>query len=54
MCICEMDVATSFLMLASVAMMAIDCERDDSITTESSCWRQSLFFFSSLQRLNEK
>ena len=36
MCVCEMDVAMSFLMLVSDAMMAMDCEEEASITIESS------------------
>ena len=36
MCMCEMDVAMSFLMLVSDAMMAMDCEEEASITIESS------------------
>ena len=33
---CEMDVAMSFLMLASDATMAMDCKEEASITIESS------------------
>jgi len=33
---CEMDVAMSFLILASDAMMAIDCKEETSIIIESS------------------
>jgi len=36
MCMCEMDVAMLFLMLASNTMMAIDCEEEALITIESS------------------
>ena len=53
MCICEMNIAISFLMLASIAMMAMDCKRDNSITIELSCWRWSLSFFPLLKRLKE-
>ena len=48
-----MDVAILFLMLASVATMAMDCDEDNSITTESSCWRRNLSFFSLLHKLKE-
>ena len=37
MCMCKMDVTISFLMLVSVMTMAVDGERDDSITMLSSC-----------------
>ena len=50
---CEIDVVILFLMLASVAMMAMDCNKDKSITTESSCWRRNLSFFPLLHKLNE-
>jgi len=36
MCICEMDVAMSFLILASDTTMAMDCKNEASITIESS------------------
>jgi len=49
-----MDVAILFLMLASVTTMAVDGERDDSITILSSCWKQILSFFSLLHKLKEK
>ena len=35
-CVYKMDVAILFLMLAFVVTMAMDCEEDDSITTELS------------------
>jgi len=35
-CMCEMDVAILFLILASVVTMAMNCDENDSITTESS------------------
>jgi len=50
----EMNVAMSFLMLASVTMMAMDKEEDDSKTILSSCWRWILLFFSLLDKLKEK
>ena len=43
-----------FLILASVAVMAVDSDDDDSITIESSCWRQILSFFPLLLELKEK
>jgi len=52
-CVCEIDVAILFLMLASVATIAMDCNEDDSITTELSCWRQNLSFFPLLHKLKE-
>jgi len=51
-CICKMDVAMLFLILASIIMMAVDGELDDSITMLSS-WRHILSFFSLLHRLKE-
>jgi len=50
----EMDVAMSFLMLASVTTMAMDMEEDDSKTILLSCWRWILSFFSLLDKLKEK
>ena len=44
----------SFLMLASVTMMAMDKEDDNSKTILSSYWRQILSFFSLLDKLKEK
>jgi len=49
-----MDVVTLFLILAFVAVMAVDGDDDDSITIESSCWRQILSFFPLLLELKEK
>ena len=49
----EMDVAMSFLMLASITIMAMNKE-EDSKTILSSCWRQILLFFSLLDKLKEK
>ena len=34
--VCEMNVAILFLMLASIATMAMNYDEDDSTTTESS------------------
>ena len=53
MCICKIDVAILFLMLAFIMTTAIDCERDDTITIELSCWKWSLSFFPLLKRLKE-
>ena len=53
MCVYETAVAMLFLMLASVTVMAVDVVDDDSITIESSWWRQFLSFFSLLLRLKE-
>ena len=49
-----MDVAMLFLILASVVVMAVDSDDNDSITIESSCWRQILSFFPLLLKLKEK
>ena len=48
-----MDVAILFLMLAFVVTMAMDCEEDDSITTELSWWQRNLLFFSLLHKIKE-
>ena len=48
-----MDVVVLFLMLASIMTMAMDCDENDSITTESSWWKQNLSFFSLLHKLKE-
>jgi len=48
-----MDVAMSFLILASVTTMAVDGELDDLITILSSYWRCILSFFSLLYKLKE-
>ena len=40
-------------MLASVVMMAMDCDEDNSITTESSWWKWNLSFFSLSYKLKE-
>jgi len=50
---CEMDIAMSFLILASVTTMAVDKKLDDSITILSSYWRCILLFFSLLYKLKE-
>ena len=50
---CEMDVATSFLILASDAMMAMEGDEEDSKASLSSWWVQCLLSFSLLQTLNE-
>ena len=49
-----MDMAMLFLILASVAVMAVDGDDGDSIIIESSCWRQILSFFPLLLELKEK
>ena len=38
-CICEMDVAMSFLMLASDMTMVVELDEDASRTILSSCWQ---------------
>ena len=50
----KVDIAISFLILVSVMTMAVDGERDNSITMLLSCWRQILLFFSLLHKLKEK
>jgi len=52
-CMCKIDVTILFLMLASIATIAVNYNKDNSITTESSWWRQRLSFFFLLQRLKE-
>jgi len=49
-----MNVAMSFLMLASITMMAMNKEEDNSKTILLSCWRWILSFFSLLDKLKEK
>ena len=39
MCTCEMDVAMSFLMLASDMTMVVELGEDASRTILSSCWQ---------------
>jgi len=53
-CMCEMNVAMSFLMLTSITIIAVDGEVNNSITMLSSCWRWILSFFSLLDKLKEK
>jgi len=53
MCVYEMDVAMSFLMLASVTTMAVEEEENDLRTMLSSCWRWILLFFPLLDILKE-
>ena len=53
MCVYKMDVAILFLILVSIMMMAMDCDKDDLITTESSWWKWNLSFIWLLQRLKE-
>jgi len=49
-----MEVAMSFLMLASITTMAVDKDKDDSMTILSSWSSQILLFFSLLFKLKEK
>ena len=53
MCMCEIDLAMSFLILASVTMIAVKGEENDLRTMLSSCWRWILLFFSLLDILKE-
>ena len=53
MCMCEMDLAMSFLILASVTIIAVKEEENDSRTMLSSYWRWILLFFSLLDILKE-
>ena len=52
-CTCNIDVAMSFLMLASITMMAMDGEEDNCKIILSSCWKHNLSFFSLLAKLKE-
>ena len=52
-CTCDIDVAMSFLMLASVTMMAICGEEDNCKVISLSCWKCILLFFSLLDKLKE-
>ena len=54
MCTCEMDVAMSFLMLASITIIAMEGEKDDSRTILSSCWKRILSFLFLIAKLKEK
>ena len=53
MCVCEIDVAMSFLMLASGATMAVDWEEKAWITIKSSCWIWDVSLFPFIHRLKE-
>ena len=53
MCTCEMDIAMSFLMLASNTMMAVELDEDASRTILSSCWQQILSFLFLIDKLKE-
>ena len=50
----DIDVAMSFLMLASVTMMTMYGEEDNCNVILSSCWEHFLSFFSLLAKLKEK
>ena len=52
-CICNIDIAMSFLMLASVTIMTVEGEFDDSIIMLLSCWVWLLLFFCLLCKLNK-
>jgi len=52
-CICNIDVAISFLMLASVTIMVVEGEFDDLIIMLSSCWVRLLLSFCLLCKLNK-
>ena len=54
MCICEIDVAMLFLMLASDTMMAVELDKDASRTILSSCWHQVFLFLFLIDKLKEK
>ena len=49
----DIDVAMSFLILASITTMAIDGEEDDCKTILSSYWKCNSSFFSLLAKLKE-
>jgi len=53
MCMCEMDVAMSFLMLASDMTMAVELDKDTSRTILSSCWQQIFSFLFLIDKLKE-
>ena len=53
-CTCDIDVAMSFLMLASITTMAIDGEEEDWRTISLSFWKQILSFSFLLANLKEK
>ena len=52
-CTCDIDVAMSFLILASVTTMAVCGEDDDYKVILSSCWMHILLFFFLLAKLKE-
>ena len=54
MCTCEMDVAMSFLMLASDTTMAVELDKDASRTILSSCWHWVFLFLFLIDKLKEK
>ena len=54
MCTCEMDIAILFLMLASITIMAVEEEENDSRTILSSCWKWISSFLFLVAKLKEK
>ena len=54
MCICDINVATSFLILVSMTTMVVEEELDASMTILSSWWAQALLSFCLLCKLNTK
>ena len=52
-CTCDINIAMSFLMLASITIMAINGEEDDCKTILWSCWKHNLSFFHLLAKLKE-
>ena len=54
MCTYEMNVAISFLILASITMMAEEGEENNSRTILSSCWKHILSFLFLVAKLKEK
>ena len=44
-CVCKMDIAISFLILASNVTMAMDCDEEASTTTKLSWWMRNLLLF---------
>ena len=53
-CTCEIDVAMSFLMLASITMKTVDGEEEIQRTILSSSWMWVLSFSFLLTKLKEK
>ena len=53
-CTCEMDIAISFLMLASDTTIAVELDKDTSRTILSSCWHQVFLFSFLIDKLKEK